>query len=357
MRAVLDALPVGVAIMDANGRMVGSNQVRKRIWGGSPPMTETHMDMDKLVGWWADTGIRLRDTDWPIARALKEGRSICSEMIDVLRSDGERGTISASASPITTSDGKVTGAIGICSDMTAQRKLEHETLEAMDRADLYLDLLTHDVSSMNKEITERLKDIKEAKNQAERVRSILIANGCLRDLEEQIENLRKIKIVETGRIAHSSIDLGWVLEDVRRTFSANGNELLTIRYEPSLKHYVMANDMLQEMFNSIITYLTRDTETPIDITIELSQTFSSGREYHRVAIGSDGPGDPDDEKRRMLMERPSKRGTGTIGELDLYLAKLLVERFHGKIWVEDKVPGDASKGPRFVVLLPTTSSR
>jgi signal transduction histidine kinase len=38
--------------------------------------------------------------------------------------------------------------------------------------------------------------------------------------------------------------------------------------------------------------------------------------------------------------------------LGLYLVKTLVEDFGGKVWVEDRMPGDSTKGSRFVILLP-----
>jgi signal transduction histidine kinase len=38
--------------------------------------------------------------------------------------------------------------------------------------------------------------------------------------------------------------------------------------------------------------------------------------------------------------------------LGLYLVGTLVHDFQGKIWVEDRVPGDPAKGARFVVMLP-----
>jgi signal transduction histidine kinase len=38
--------------------------------------------------------------------------------------------------------------------------------------------------------------------------------------------------------------------------------------------------------------------------------------------------------------------------LGLYLVKSLVESYHGRVWVEDRVAGDYTKGSRFVVMLP-----
>jgi len=38
--------------------------------------------------------------------------------------------------------------------------------------------------------------------------------------------------------------------------------------------------------------------------------------------------------------------------LGLYLVRTLVEDYHGRTWVEDRVPDDNKQGARFVVLLP-----
>jgi signal transduction histidine kinase len=38
--------------------------------------------------------------------------------------------------------------------------------------------------------------------------------------------------------------------------------------------------------------------------------------------------------------------------LGLYLVKTLVDSYGGRVWVEDRVPGDRTKGARFVVMLP-----
>jgi signal transduction histidine kinase len=36
----------------------------------------------------------------------------------------------------------------------------------------------------------------------------------------------------------------------------------------------------------------------------------------------------------------------------MYLVKSLVESYLGKVWVEDRVADDLTKGSRFVVMLP-----
>ena len=69
-------------------------------------------------------------------------------------------------------------------------------------------------------------------------------------------------------------------------------------------------------------------------------------------VEDDGPGIPDDFKsrifNRMLKGTDKAKGMG----LGLYLVKSLVDSYGGRVWVEDRVPGDHTKGARFVVMLP-----
>jgi signal transduction histidine kinase len=43
--------------------------------------------------------------------------------------------------------------------------------------------------------------------------------------------------------------------------------------------------------------------------------------------------------------------------LGLYLVKSLVESYNGRVWVEDRVTGDYSRGSRFVVMIPAADGK
>jgi signal transduction histidine kinase len=108
-----------------------------------------------------------------------------------------------------------------------------------------------------------------------------------------------------------------------------------------------------EIFSNLIDNAIRHSSGPINVWIRVSTVFESGREYHRIDIEDNGPGIPDQVKEQIFT-RAWRGRTKAVGKgLGLFLVRRLVEDFDGRVWVEDRIIGDPTKGSRFVVLLPT----
>ncbi len=355
LRAILDTLPVGVVLTDVTGKMFEVNDHAKEIMRGNGPLAMSIEDNGVYKGWWADSGIKLGPKDWAGARAVLKGVATKGQIIDVERLDGSRGTILDSAAPLRNGEGRITGSVIVIMDITHQRELEHEALEAKERAELYIDLLTHDVSNMNAAIIGYLQLVidrdnligKDAK-QIKRSLDILSTSSHL------IDSVKKIQRLEMGEEGYGSVDLGWMLEEVVQEYR-NGTDV-TIRYEPKLKSMVMASELLRDVFINIIGNAVKHSPGPVNIDVRLSKVFDRGREHHKVVIEDDGPGIPDEVKERMFLRLQRGRTRAGGSGLGLYLVRRLVEDHQGQVWVEDRVPGDHIKGSRFVVLLPAAPS-
>ncbi len=104
--------------------------------------------------------------------------------------------------------------------------------------------------------------------------------------------------------------------------------------------------------SNIVDNSIKHSRGNVEINISLNSVKIDNKKFYEVSIEDNGPGiKPDLQKRifnRMFYEGGIMRGKG----LGLYLVKILVECFHGNVFVEDRVQGDRSKGSRFVVLLP-----
>ncbi|WP_435116521.1 histidine kinase N-terminal 7TM domain-containing protein [Halolamina sp. C58] len=106
---------------------------------------------------------------------------------------------------------------------------------------------------------------------------------------------------------------------------------------------VLANEMLPSVFRNLFENAVRhnDSETP-EITVEAVETD----EVVRIRIADNGPGIPDEQKRRVFGK--GEKGLESPGSgIGLYLVYTLTEQFGGDVWVEDNDP----RGSVFVVEL------
>lgn len=121
---ILEALPVGVWIMDRTGCITHGNPAGRRVWGGARYVGPA--EFGEYKGWWAETGRRIAPDEWAAARAITKGETSLDEVIDIECFDGSRKTILNSALPLRNPAGGIVGAIIINQDITDRRRSELE---------------------------------------------------------------------------------------------------------------------------------------------------------------------------------------------------------------------------------------
>lgn len=128
VRTLLDSVPVGVYISDAEGNILEISQMGQKIWGDRP-LPRHIEEYWEYKGSWPQTGKRLQVDDWPIAKAVRRGETTIGTIIDYINFEGKIGTIINSAAPIKNRHGVVIGAVEIDQDITELKTLERN-LEA-----------------------------------------------------------------------------------------------------------------------------------------------------------------------------------------------------------------------------------
>jgi PAS domain-containing protein len=131
LAAVLQALPIGVWIMDRSGRITHGNPAGLRIWAGARYVGPEQFGEYK--GWWADSGKPVAPNEWAAARAIQKGETSLDEMIEIECFDGTRKTILNSALPVRGADGTVLGAIIVNQDISDRRRAERERESLLHR--------------------------------------------------------------------------------------------------------------------------------------------------------------------------------------------------------------------------------
>jgi len=126
IQAILQALPVGLAIVDTKGGTVLSNAEFDNIWGHRRPVTEDVSDYSAYKAWWGD-GRLVKPEEWASSLAIK-GQAVLDQQFEIQRFDGRHAFVLNSAVPVYNSSGSITGAIVTIMDITEQKISQREAL-------------------------------------------------------------------------------------------------------------------------------------------------------------------------------------------------------------------------------------
>jgi hypothetical protein len=104
-------------------------------------------------------------------------------------------------------------------------------------------------------------------------------------------------------------------------------------------------------FNIIHNALLHNENNEINVEVKASSE-DYGREI-RIEFIDQGPGIRDEIKEQIFRRSAQSSSKLFTQGLGLTLVDKVVRDLGGRIWVEDRVKGDTSKGSRFVVVLPS----
>jgi len=130
LEAVMEALPVGVAILDAEGGHIRANHMFDKLWGGPRPFPRTVDDYAGYKAWWIETGQPVQPEEWASARAVRNDQSLIGQLLRIERFDGAQVYIHNSAAAFHDPDGRIAGCAVAIMDITDQI----ETQEALGMA-------------------------------------------------------------------------------------------------------------------------------------------------------------------------------------------------------------------------------
>ncbi len=243
-------------------------------------------------------------------------------------------------------------------DITDRKHAEEGLKEAKAQAELYLDLMGHDINNMNQIAMGFLEIAIGSFPLNDEQRQFLEKPlDTLKNSARLIQNVRKLQKSTEGSLKYRDIDLCGILEQVIADYSHIPGRNVTIHFKPLPACYVVANDLIKDVFSNLIGNAIKhsDPQQPVTIDVGLEPVTKDGKKYYQVTVEDNGPGIPDELKNRLFMRFQSGEAKAIGKGLGLYLVRTLVHDFRGTIRVEDRVPGDHSRGVKFIVFLPAAS--
>ncbi|WP_241648102.1 PAS domain-containing sensor histidine kinase [Methanoculleus taiwanensis] len=271
--------------------------------------------------------------------------------------DGSDRWVMVSATAQKDGESRFAGSFAMFTDITERKQTEealqrhtedlarlHRQLGSANReANLYLDILTHDIRN-TENVSNLYTDLLietldgDARTHTEKLQR------SIRKSIEILGNVSTIRRIHQPSGGHKRMDLDEVIREEIAQFHRS------IIHCDATRCQVLADDLLSEVFANLIGNAVKFGGPDVEVVIRTEEKDG----FVRISVEDTGPGIPDADKQAVFHRyEQQKRGVGE--GLGLYLVQVLIERYGGTIWAEDRVPGHPEAGAAFRFTLRTVA--
>ena len=356
---LLDTLPAAAYTCDAGGLITYYNQPALDLWGRTPKLRDPS---DRFCGSFrlhSANGQPISHDECWMALALRGNRAYTECEIIVERPDGDRLTVSTSASPIHDSSGKLIGAVNVLFDIT-ERKRAEEALEETDRArNEFLAVLSHELRNPLAAIPFAIELLRPVVSHSSELKT------ALEVIDRQTQQVAKLVdgLVDLARLSVNKLELNPDRLDLAEALhalekathpvvEAAGQTLtVTIPAEPVFVYgdITRLKQVITNILHNAIKYNNPHGQIWLTLTRQDHEAF--------ITVKDTGIGIPAAVLDRIFeLFAQAKPGLGRSRSglgIGLGVAKRLVDLHHGQINARSEGPG---KGSEFEVRLPIAAS-
>jgi hypothetical protein len=223
----------------------------------------------------------------------------------------------------------------------------HQVEDSHKRANMYADLLMHDVSNYNQMMMMSL-ELLGSKDISEEQRTRLAEDGrqVISFSEQLISNVRLLSeadMLEVGKLEPTSL-VTTIVSALDIFTRRIGSGELVVEFDPKDSHaFVMANDLLVHIFLNILYSALECRKRGESVKIGIHETQSDGDDFWQIDITAPG----------RSAEQEDGYSSGTLG---LLAARLMTESLNGTFAIETFARTDICEGRLFSILLQRTTA-
>ena len=154
LKRMIEAMPLGVWLLDDQGNVTLDNPAGQQIWAGSNDLPGSHR------GRRLHSGEAIEPTEWSGVRAITHGEAAINEEIEIDCFDGTRKAILSSAIPLRDDHQEIIGAVVVNMDITGRREAEAEIRrlnEDLQRRAAELASVNHELEAFSYSVSHDLR--------------------------------------------------------------------------------------------------------------------------------------------------------------------------------------------------------
>ena len=346
-RALFDSSPIAYFSLSLMGNVLHVNKAATRLLGyAEDDMLRRHFSSFLPNG----------DGKEIIGQMLSEaanGKNVEDFEMQLKTADGRSTWVSVTANLLEYPDQSSNIAL-MALDIDRRKNAEAREKIERERANLYLEVMTHDLNNVNQSLLFSTGLLESSEDIPEQYRPLLHESSWnVRRAARMVANLRSLFRLANEPPTRTRVDFFNFLDVaqaiVRRDFPWKTLELTT-NIEKD-KFIVAGHEYLEQVCFTIIhnamTFDEHDT-----VVLEVNAEIVEEVKMVKIEFIDQGPGVPESAKE-FIFRRTGSPDDQIVGRgLSLTLVDRIVKNIGGKIWVEDRVKGDHSQGARFVLMLP-----
>jgi PAS domain S-box-containing protein len=281
------------------------------------------------------------------------GKTVEGFEMQMKTADGRSTWVSVTANLLEYSDQSSTIAL-MALDVDRRKNAEAREQDERDRANLYLEVMTHDLNNVNQSLLFSTGLLESSDDIPEQYRPLLHESSWnVRRAARMVANLRSLFRLANEPPTRTKVDFYDYLQSslavVRGDFPWKALQLTT-NIEKGMFEVAGHQYLEQVCFNILHNAMTFDEKDTV--VLDVNAEIIDAVKMIRIDFADRGPGVPDSAKE-FIFRRTGSPDDQIVGRgLGLTLVDRIVRNIGGKIRVEDRIKGDPSQGARFVLMLP-----
>ncbi|TFG13286.1 MAG: PAS domain S-box protein [Promethearchaeota archaeon] len=249
-------------------------------------------------------------------------------------------------------------------DITDQKEFEKRLMKskeefqgAFNRAEFLKDLFTHDINNILQVILLSSELVSKSIDKPEKLTQIVKLNSIILEqiwkAQNIIGNIQLISNLEKGEGSKHPIKVHDIIEEsidyIKKSFRYKDLSINIQDFDKNLR--IIANKLVNGVIeNILINAIKHNDKENITIDIKISSEILETIKYVKFEFKDNGPGIKNEVKAKLFRKQFQKSSEG-LG-IGLTIVQKIVESYDGKIWVENRIPNDYSKGSNFILLIP-----